>query len=273
MEYTLKKEHLTNWNVADYQHRSNLFDDYDSPISERTSIDSSLDTQVTRTSLEETKSSITERKPKKEPHTLRYPYNDLSQTGVALAEQYKLRKEQEKTIKQDIRKALPGQGKLAAVPSSQSNNLGENHYPYWHYYKMKNPDWSMRHRQTADGQLIPYDRFNPSQYVQEPASNVSSNKVRNTRRDRPMRYNSAVKTNEFIAKSVANRNSDDTTYIPLNDLDNHSHDHDSLARSRNQHKIEQNLTSNRSMTGKIARVISMTHIFQLVSRLYRSIDR
>ncbi|CAF3446403.1 unnamed protein product [Rotaria socialis] len=68
-----------------------------------------------------------------------------------------------------ILKAPPGQGTVGPIVETQPSAMDKNYYPYWHYYKLKNPDWMMRHHQNNDGQLIPYDTVDPSQYIEEPA--------------------------------------------------------------------------------------------------------
>ena len=163
MAYNLKKEHVTNWDAR------NVDEEDDSPISERTSVASTND-PISPTKPP-TPSPLP---PAKEPHSLRYHYNDMPENGVPLAVQYKRMKAEEKKRLKNIRKAPPGQGRLAPVPESKPSEMSENFYPYWHYYKIQNPDWQLRHRQTADGQLVPYDSFDPSKYTHEPALSVSS---------------------------------------------------------------------------------------------------
>ncbi|CAF3492087.1 unnamed protein product [Rotaria socialis] len=67
--------------------------------------------------------------------------------------------------------------------------MDKNYYPYWHYYKLKNPDWMMRHHQNNDGQLIPYDTVDPSQYIEEPAmANTKPKLSRHSRKSHPKQY-------------------------------------------------------------------------------------
>ena len=190
MTYNLKKEHVTNWDAR------NINDEGDSPISERTSIASTIDDIEPKKSP----SPPPPAPPAKVPHSLRYYYNDVPENGVPLATQYKRVKAEEKKRQRNIRKAPPGQGSLAPLPEGKPPGMSENFYPYWHYYKVKNPDWQLRHRQTADGQLIPYDSFDASKYTQEPALSVSP--IKSNERSRERREKTSAKQ-----------------YIPLKDPD------------------------------------------------------
>ncbi|CAF1356674.1 unnamed protein product [Rotaria sordida] len=172
MTYQLKKEHLTNWDAPKSNEKPLFNDDQSTYISEKSSLVSLRENN--QTSIPNNKQLLTSPLPRtnlpiKEPHTLRYPYNDLPENGIPLATQFNNARKEEKKRRKAFRKAPPGQGNLVSLPETKSNAMNENYYPYWHYYKMKNPDWNMRHRQTTDGQLIPYDPIDPSQYAQEPA--------------------------------------------------------------------------------------------------------
>ncbi|CAF4193956.1 unnamed protein product, partial [Rotaria sordida] len=88
---------------------------------------------------------------KKERHTLRDLYNDLPEKGIPLATQFNNARREEKK-KKTFRKVPPGQGNLVPLPETKPHATHENYYPYWHYYKMKNPDRNMHHFQTTDDQ-------------------------------------------------------------------------------------------------------------------------
>ncbi|CAF3487925.1 unnamed protein product [Rotaria sp. Silwood1] len=172
MTYQLKKEYLTNWDAPKSNEKSIFSDDQDTYISEKSSIISLRENN--QPSIPNNKELLTPPVlrtglPKKQPHTLRYPYNDLPKNGIPLATQYNNAQKEEKKRKKAVRKAPPGQGNLVSLPENNPSAMNDNYYPYWHYYKLKNPDWSMRHRQTTDGQLIPYDPVDPSKYVHESA--------------------------------------------------------------------------------------------------------
>ncbi|CAF5095231.1 unnamed protein product [Rotaria magnacalcarata] len=79
--------------------------------------------------------------PKQKHHTLRYAYNELPENGIPFAVQFNNSKKEEEKSKRSIRKAPPGQGTLAPVVETQPSEMNKNYYPYWHYYKLKNPDW------------------------------------------------------------------------------------------------------------------------------------
>lgn len=218
MTYNLKKDHVTNWDAR------NISDERDSPISERTSIASTID------DISPKKSPSTPPPPAKVPHSLRYYYNDMPENGVPLATEYKRMKAEEKKRQRNIRKAPPGQGRLAPVPESKPPGMSENFYPYWHYYKVKNPDWQLRYRQTADGQMIPYDSFDASKYTQEPALTVSP-----------------IKPNERSRKGRERREkSSAKQYIPLKDPDRDAMP--SSTRIRHRRRRNEKDPSTHSMT-------------------------
>jgi len=177
MAYKLKKDHLTNWDAQNPNENSIFNDDQDIYISERSSTASLEETTPLPKSNNKQLSPPFPPPPKKQPHNLRYYYNELPENGIPLATQVKNVQKEEKKRKKNIRKAPAGQGNLVPVPEIKTSEMGDNYYPYWYYYKAKNPDWVMRHRQTADGQLIPYDPVDPSQYIHEPAVTTSTKKL------------------------------------------------------------------------------------------------
>ncbi|CAF2078596.1 unnamed protein product [Rotaria magnacalcarata] len=144
----------------------------------------------------------------KEQHTLRYAYNELPENGIPFAVQFNNSKKEEEKRKRSIRKAPPGQGTLAPVVETQPSEMNKNYYPYWHYYKLKNPDWMMRHRQTSDGQLIPYDTVDPSQYVEEPAmTDIKPKSSRHNRKSHRKNYDKYTQNNNLDERSNdTNRN-------------------------------------------------------------------
>ncbi|CAF2958450.1 unnamed protein product [Rotaria sp. Silwood2] len=172
MAYQLKKEHLRNWDASKSNEKPISNDDQSTYISEQSSPISFRENNLPP--IPNNKQLLTPPLPradlpKKQPHTLRYPYNDLPENGIPLATQFNHARKEEKKSKKALRKAPPGQGNLVPLPETNPPAMNDNYYPYWHYYKLKNPDWNMRHRQTTDGQLIPYDPVDPSQYAHEPA--------------------------------------------------------------------------------------------------------
>ena len=99
MSYNLKKDHLTNWNMpTESIEKPFIDDDHDSYISERSS---------TTSSIQDTPSpSLTNKQilpspvyvPPKQPHTLRYYYNELPENGIPVASQYNLARKEEIAI-------------------------------------------------------------------------------------------------------------------------------------------------------------------------------
>jgi hypothetical protein len=229
MAIKLKKNHLTNWDVERPNEKSTFDDDQDSYISERSSV-SSLDETIpsTRTNNHHRSPPV----PKKEAHSLVYSYNKLPENGIPLATQAKQEKKEEIEMRKKIRKAPPGQGSLAPLPEPKPSELGENYYPYWYYYKAKNPDWIMRHRQYADGQVVPYNSIDPSKYIHQPAVETPPKKSRRrhkkAHRDDAfvMQYNPDKKNYEWVWKDSLpkyheNSNQQRTSpkqYTSLNDV-------------------------------------------------------
>ena len=164
MTYKLKRDHLTNWDLQDANDRRSIQDEQDIHISERSSV---LSTDEFRRSPKFKDRHITPPPPlPKESHTLVYSYNQLPENGVPWAVQAK----KEKKMRKKIQKVPPGQGSLAPVPIPKAADVSEDYYSYRAYYQAKNPDWHMRHQQYSNGELIPYDSFDPTQYINPPAS-------------------------------------------------------------------------------------------------------
>jgi hypothetical protein len=225
MAYTLKKDHLTNWNRQETNEKPLFNDDQDSYISERSSAASLNETTPSPIPINKQLPSRLPPPPpipRKEPHSLRYYYNELPENGIPLATQFKEAQKEEKQRKKNPHKAPTGQGTLVELPE-KPRERGDNYYPYWYYYKLKNPDWIMRHRQTADGQLIPYDYVNPSQYVHEPALSTSPSKTprqhhRKSRYDPSnMPYNPDKKPYETVQKETL---LPPKQYVPLKGVNN-----------------------------------------------------
>ena len=241
MNYQLKKEHLTNWDVPEVKNRLSFNgkslpnNDQDTYISERSSaVSLNENNSVPSPNNKQTPPSSLPRTdiPKKQPHTLRYSYNELPENGIPLATQYRSEKKEAKKIKKPIPKAPPGQGTLAPLPEVKPSGTEYNYYPYWYYYKVKNPDWILRHRQTADGRLIPYDPVDPSQYVHPPATTESA--INSRRHQRKVRYQSPItqhnpqtqhyetaqKISSTSYKNYGEQNTSPRQYIPLKDTSN-----------------------------------------------------
>jgi hypothetical protein len=241
MSYKLKKNHLANWDRQPANEKPISHNDRDSYISERSSI-SSLDetTPLPRLNNHHRSPPI----PQKEPHKLVYPYNQLPENGVPLAIQAKqTQKEEEKIRKQNFRKAPPSQGSLAPLPEPKPSEMGDNYYPYWYYYKATNPDWVMRHRQYADGQMVPYNSFDPSQYIHPPAVATPSKKSRRHHEKSNndsfvLQYNPDKKCYEWVRKDL--KQSSPEQYTSLNDVhrDEHSNQPNGITRSHSHGKLK-----------------------------------
>lgn len=175
MTYKLKRHHLTNWDMHDEQ---------DIHISERSSV-ASVD-EFSRSP----KSDHRHLTPPKQPHTLVYPYNQLPENGIPWGVQARAAREEEKRMRKNIRKAPPGQGSLAPIPEPKAADMSEDYYSYRTYFQAKNPDWYMRHQQLPNGELIPYDSFDPSKYINPPAPSKKSHRRR--RRHRKSRRDSPI---------------------------------------------------------------------------------
>ncbi|CAF0970282.1 unnamed protein product [Adineta ricciae] len=174
MTYHIKKEHLKNWDIQQRNDNRALFltNDYDEEdiyISERSSITSSNDTCQLISADNERIPTATSLSPRlassrKTPHSLRYTYNDLPANGIPMAVQFQKQQKEEKTKKKTLHKAPPGHGTLASLPQVKPTGVDDNYYPYWYYYKLKNPDWIARQRQANHQQKAPYNLTDPSKY-------------------------------------------------------------------------------------------------------------
>ncbi|CAF0867925.1 unnamed protein product [Didymodactylos carnosus] len=153
MTFELKKDYLTNLNIKqedldaanNASHKENLTND--NLIAVRT-------TPETPPSSRQ-QSEYEQPSPSPPSHRRRHLYNERPPTP----------KKKEKQKKQRfVPKAPSGQGQLVDVPETKQPTLGKHSYPYWYYYKLKNPSWIMKHRQTEDGHLIPFDDTKPEKY-------------------------------------------------------------------------------------------------------------
>ncbi|CAF3230447.1 unnamed protein product [Rotaria socialis] len=253
MSYQLKKEHLTNWNVpksdwgpANINNKPVI--NYDRDVytpknSSPTPIVHDKDLPLTPNNNKLVTPPLPSANlPKKESHTLRYAYNELPENGIPLAVQFNNSKKEEEKRKKSIRKAPPGQGTLAPPVETQPSDMNKNYYPYWHYYKLKNPDWMMRHRQTNDGQLIPYDAVDPSQYVEEPAlTNITPESSRHNRKSHRKNYD------KYTLGNNLDRRSNDTNKNPLLPVPSMSNENIKRQRSSSRkHKSLKDATNNQS---------------------------
>jgi len=179
MTYHLKRNHLKNWDLQQINEKSiiNFPDDdgQDIYISERSSVTSSNDTsQILTKRLPIQTQSLNLSLPTKPPHTLRYQYNELPQNGISAAIQSQFQRKQDRETKKILRKAPTGQGSLVPFPKRKPAVVANNYCAYWDYSKLKNPEWIMRQPRAADGQIIPYESFDPSKYVPQPEMITSS---------------------------------------------------------------------------------------------------
>ena len=135
MTYTLKRDYVKNWDLPQINEKSIMNnieneDDQDIYISERSSIASSND-------LNQTPSLIVKRLPtptpspplsipQKQPHTLRYNYNEVSENEVPIVTPVHLQRKEDKTKKKSLQKPPPSQGNLASFPDTKSTELKDN---------------------------------------------------------------------------------------------------------------------------------------------------
>jgi hypothetical protein len=221
MAYKLKKDHVTNWDMQASDEKPIYNDDQETYISERSStVPSPVHTPVPSPKI---KRSPTPPPyvPPKESHTLRYHYNELPENGIPLATQVNQAKKEEKKRQKNVRRAPPGQGNLAPFPDTTEPIVGENYYPYWRAYQEKNPDYIMRHRQTADGQIIPYDTVDPSQYI--PESVVTDSTAKPRRHHRKSRRHHDRSTKQSKPDKFIEKVSPPIQYTSLKDPDNEEH--------------------------------------------------
>jgi hypothetical protein len=286
MTYTLKKDHVKNWDLPQFTERSMVNidneDDQDIYISERSSIASSND-------MNETPSLIVKRLPTptpspplsllpKQPHSVRLSYNELPENGLPITAQLHHQRKEDKTKKKNLRKPPPGQGNTVPFSETKPSELGDNHYPHWYYHNVKNPDWIARHRQANDNQVIPYDTLDPSQYTHQPALITSSIKPRQQqRKSRPngipiiqsnhdkQRHDHTEKTSSSLLHITSHENHDNNhqqqrstpkQHITSKDINNDEHrEHptkQTMAQQRRKLKAESEWTDRcmQTLSGK-----------------------
>jgi len=280
MTYNLRNDHFKSWDLQQANEKPMTIiendDDQDIYISERSSVASSND-------MNQAHSSIAKRLPtpttssilavsQKQPHNLRYPYNELPENGVLIQ-----RKEENKK-KKDLRKAPPDQGNLVSFAETKSPELRDAHYPYLYYSKAKNPDWVMRHRQTGDSQVIPNESLDLPQHAHQPAlttspikprqqprkttrhnhvpiiqSNQDKQRVDHSENNSTVLSNSTMLTNLTSPENYDNINnqkqsSSPKQYIPLKDSDHDEHRIQPIKRTipqqRRKLKTENDWTDN-----------------------------
>jgi hypothetical protein len=250
MAYKLKKDHVTNWDMQESSDKP-LNDDQDTYISERSSATSSR--YPTPVPSPKIKRSPTPPPPPhvspKQSHSLRYYYNELPENGVPLAIQANQAKKEEKQRQKNIRKAPPGQGNLAPVPDTTQPVIADQYFPYWRNYQEKNPDYLMRHRQAADGQLIPYDSFDPTPYVHAPAVTDSTTKPRR-RHHRKSRHHRDSSITQYNSDKMVERVPAVDQYVSLKDPDNGDYSDPSNKRTRFPERSKLKTENNQQMTSK-----------------------
>ena len=193
MTYKLKRHHLTNWDMYDTNERASMHDEQDIHISERSSVPSA--DELSRSPKSDHRHFTPPLPPvlAKQPHTLVYPYNQLPENGIPWGVQARAARKEEKRMRKNVRRAPPGQGSLAPIPEPKAADMNDDYYSYRTYFQAKNPDWYMRHQQYPNGELIPYDSFDPSKYTNPPAPPTSSKKShRRHRRHRKSRRDSPI---------------------------------------------------------------------------------
>ncbi|UJR37783.1 hypothetical protein I4U23_030475 [Adineta vaga] len=260
MTYHIKKEYLKNWDIQQRSDNSTNYlvaaddNDEDIYISERSSITSSNDTgQMISSSNNRLPTPIPSSRlsPRKTPHSLRYTYNNMPENGIPIAIQHQRQQKEEKIKKQNLRKAPPGQGNLVPIPQLKPSDTGDNYYPYWYYYKVKNPDWIARQRQANQNKRIPYATSDPSKYHPQPALTTLS--IKPKKRTQKSRQNdlSNPQTNQnkqhydyseknsvtppyvILHQNHENNQQQQPTkkrYIPLKDVDNNEYREQQMTR-------------------------------------------
>ncbi|CAF0868047.1 unnamed protein product [Adineta ricciae] len=177
------------------------------------------------------------------PHTLRYFYNELPEHGVPAATIAKESKKETKRRIKEEREAKRGQGQLVEGPGAKPLMPGEmhdNYYPYWYYYKAKNPDWIMRQQQYSNAPFLPapepttkIDLTEPENLPVEPKLTLAQRKARKYQygdRDTPdIKYNRMRRRYEMLGKDGKPIDGDENNdrqetssrqYVPLKDGDN-----------------------------------------------------
>ncbi|CAF0923466.1 unnamed protein product [Adineta steineri] len=215
-----RKDRLSNW---DFDGSNDVTNYQDDDISERSSI-TSLEGHFRQPPEGPTTAATTINNPNKQeeyqdpyytgegPHTLRYFYNELPDAGVPMAVQAKEAKKEEKQKIKDEIEARRGRGALVEGPGmNPPTEMNDNYYPYWYYYKAKNPDWIMRQQQYADATFMPaldptkkIDLADPEEFPVSPKLTKATRKARDflyTGRDTPnMIFNQERRRYEMLGE-------------------------------------------------------------------------
>lgn len=175
MTYNLKKDYVknpTNGRMMVNIENNDDDDDQDIYISERSSIASSNDMNPTvnpptkRIPTPTTSSMLII--PQKQLHTHRYPYNEIPENVLPITTQLRVGRKEENKKKKNTRKNPTGQRKYVSFYGTKAADLSDHHYPSWYSNKINNPDWSPRHRQQIDNQIISHESFDSSQNTHQP---------------------------------------------------------------------------------------------------------
>ncbi|CAF1566115.1 unnamed protein product [Rotaria magnacalcarata] len=254
MTNNLKKDHLKTLDLPLINGKSNFYmnhddddDDQDIYISERSSMSSSNDMNTTSsqnvkrlptpTPTPTSLLSLTQ----KQSYNLRYHCNEFPDSIMPTIAQYKLLRKEEKKRKNTPPKGPPpGQTVVASFSETKSPELKEEYCPYRCYYRVKNPDWTMTHRQASDAQLLMNDSLDSSQYAQQPVLMTSPIKPKQQPRKSRANGVSTLKTNQDKQRhDQSEKASPTSSYLTFNEnLENphyHHHHHHYQQQHQQQH--------------------------------------
>ncbi|CAF1271582.1 unnamed protein product [Rotaria sp. Silwood1] len=256
MTHNFKKDHLKNLDSQQqlngkpmiYISHDDDDDDQDIYISERSSVASSNDmNQMSHTIFKRlptptpTPSSMLSLGQKQSPN-LRYHGNELQENGMPTAIQCQLSRKEERKKKKNVHKATSNQTNWATLSETKSQELADNYYPYWGYYKVKNSDRTMHNRQTLDGQITPNELLDPTQHVHKPALTTSS--IKPKQQPRKFRQNgvSIIRSNQDKQRhDHSEKNSPTSSHLTFHDNhdNNYSQQHIPIENSDNDEYREQ----------------------------------
>jgi hypothetical protein len=226
MASTLRNQYLSNWNQPKNNVDKPFFNDenYDSPISERTSMASTMDDYPPSPTKSQEKA-----KRSKHPNTLRYSYNELPTNGIPLATQHQIEKEENK---KNNRKAPPGQGKLVPLPDNSTTNY-ENYYPYTRYYQTKNEEKISRTKEKVNHPTVDHDDIDVTPYLPDQSSRTTS--IKSSRRSKKKKKKTSRRQRDNLTND-SKFSSSSTHFIPLKDSDDGDTNTSSNRKLQSRHR-------------------------------------
>lgn len=208
MTNNLKKDYSKNSDIQQMNGKTSFYinpddeDDQDIYISERSSV-SSLNDINPASSLNVKRLPTPTPTPnsllswiQKQPYNLRYHNNDISDNIMPSITHVQLSRKEEKKKKNMLPKVAPGQGAAAPYSDAKSSEFNDDYHSYRSYYKIKNPEWSLQHRQLYDPQHLTNDSVDSLQYPHQPVLMTSSIKPKQQPRKPRTNGIAPMKTNQ-----------------------------------------------------------------------------